>query len=180
MQNENKLDAQVNIPKFPINTTKYYVLDKNQDWVKDLLLELNEKADDKSADEYLNETSIEIKLELLKKFKPDSGEFLLLKGSVIAHYVTQCVRTLAPMNDSVDINLQACFIDSARESEDVYQDQTETFQENEMYDLYFYKKNQADIKEMIHEQIFLNINQYPIKDHDSELVWAKESSDKKQ
>lgn len=180
MQNENKLEALVNIPKFPMNTSKFYSLDTTQDWVKELLMELNEKADDQSPEENLQNTSINVELELLKKFKPDSGEFLLLKGRVKAHYVTQCVRTLVQMDDSVELELKACFIDSAKENEDIYQDQTETFQENEMYDLYFYQKNQADIKEMIHEQIFLNINQYPIKDHEAELVWAKETSDKKQ
>ena len=49
-----------------------------------------------------------------------------------------------------------------------------------MYDLYFYVKNKANLKEVIHEQVFLNLNQYPIKDAESELVWAKDESNTKQ
>lgn len=180
MNKENKLDAQINIPKFARNVTKYYSLSVDQDWVRDYLIELNEKADDKSPEEYLKETSIQIELEILKKFTPATGEYLLIKGSVETTYATQCVRTLTNMHDSLSTEFKVCFIDDLKSGDDQYADQTETFQENEMYDLYFFVKNKADIKEVIHEQIFLNINQYPIHDAEAELVWANGSSDNKQ
>jgi len=180
MNKENKLEAEIIIPKFPRNATQFYHLDKSQDWVRELLIELNEKADEKPVEEYLNETSLTIDLEILKKFTPATGEFLLVKGSIKATYATQCVRTLENMEDSLTTGIQACFIDELKSDDEIYADQSETFQENEMYDLYFYVKNKASIKEMIHEQIFLNINQYPVKDAERELVWGKEQSTSKQ
>ena len=41
--------------------------------------------------------------------------------------------------------------------------------DNDVYEIYFYQKRLVDFKEMIHEQIFLHYNQYPVLDADSKL-----------
>ena len=143
-------------------------------------MELNEKADDKSPEEYLKETSLDINLSLKKRFNPREGEMLLVSGTLTTEYATQCIRTLAPMKDSLDIEVNACFLDSSNQDKDMYKDQTETFQENQMFDLYFYEKKLIDLAAMLKEQIFLSYNQYPVLDAETELIWAKQESEKKQ
>ncbi len=177
---ETKMQEKLNIVKFPLNATKYYELDKSCDWVRALLLELNEKADEKKPEEYLANTDIKIQMEIKKLFKSQYGEFLIINLQFSSHYVTQCVRTLEEMEDSLHFEVNSCFLDREYEKLEEFEDQMEIYEDNQLNELYFYEKGFVDVKEMIHEQIFLNINQYPVKNSDSELNWAKETSELKQ
>lgn len=168
-QPNNKLEAKVGIHKFPLNNTKYFELDEQQNWLKALLTELNEKAQDKTPEEYLENSGLKLNLEITKKHSREFGDYLLVKGEFSANYFTACVRTLEEMTDSLNLSLKACFIATEYENDENFQDQTETFQDNELYELYFYSKNQIDMAEFVHEQIFLNMNQYPVKNADSPL-----------
>jgi hypothetical protein len=38
-----------------------------------------------------------------------------------------------------------------------------------VYEIYFYNKRTVEFQEMLHEQIFLNYDQYPVLDADSKL-----------
>ena len=180
MQNENKMEAKLNLVRFPLNTTKYYSLNTEQDWVKDLLIELNEKADDFTPEENLSKTSISVELEVSKKNKEACGDYILIKGQLKAKFLTRCVRTLQIMEDELELEIKACFLEEFYQEEEAYADQDEIFQDDDMYELYFTEKKFADVSEMIHEQIYLNINQYPIKDEETPLGWANETSDTKQ
>ena len=180
MKRENKCEGLLNITKMGRNQEKYYQLDKEQDWIESLLRELNENADEKSPQEYLEITHLNITLDLKKRFNPREGEMLLITGLVDTEYMTQCIRTLEPMREFLKIEIAACFLDTSNQEKEMYLDQTETFQENQMFDLYFYENKVADLKTMIKEQIFLNYNQYPVKNDEVELTWATQVSDKKQ
>lgn len=107
--NENTIEEKLNISKFPLNTTKFYSLDKSVDWVKAQLIELNEKAEEKTAEEFLAETHLSYEFELTKLFKKEYGEYLLLKATIRTNYVTQCVRTLEDMSDSLELEINICF-----------------------------------------------------------------------
>jgi uncharacterized metal-binding protein YceD (DUF177 family) len=175
MTNDNSLDAKLNIVKFPRDTKKSYVLGTEQDWVKALLIELNEKADAKSIEEFLEETSIELKIDIIKKYKEVCADYILISGEFKASYVTKCVRTLVDMPDSISLDFKACFLEEHFEKEEAYADQSEIYQDDDMYELYFYVKKFADLAEMVHEQVYLNINQYPVADEETPLNGANES-----
>ncbi len=177
---ENTLAGQLKITRFPLNTVKFYHLDKNQDWTQKLLMELNEKAESKSPEDVFAATDLTVELEIQKLFKKEYGEYLLVKGHLSTDYITQCVRTLEDMNDSLELEINACFLDEALEHDEAFQDQVDIFEKDQMYELYFYRKGLADIYEMVHEQVYLNINQYPIKDENTPLHWGKETSGTKQ
>ena len=177
---ETKLQEKLNIIKFPLNATKFYKLDQTCDWAKSLLVELNEKADEKSTEEKLSKTDISIELEIKKFYKSQYGEYIIVNVQFSSHYLTQCVRTLEEMEDSLHFEVNTCFLDKQHEKREEFEDQMEIYEDNQLNELYFFDKGFADLKEMIHEQIFLNINQYPVKNTDSELSWAKESSELKQ
>ncbi len=180
MKRENKCEALLNMTKMGQNQEKFYQLNQTQDWVESLLRELNENVDEKTPDEYLEVTHLNITLDLKKRFNPRDGEMLLITGLIETEYMAQCIRTLEPMREFLEVEIEACFLDSANQEKDMYLDQTETFQENQMHDLYFYDKKTVDLKNMIKEQIFLNYNQYPVKNDEVELTWAKQDTDKKQ
>lgn len=177
---ENVLAGKINIIKIPLNTPKYYKLGIDQDWVKALLVELNEKAEDKTPEEFLKETQLEIAVEMTKMFKKEYGEYLLIKVDLYTEYTTQCIRTLEDMKESLELAFQFCLVDKKMEDEEEFTERLDIFEKDEMYDLYFYEKGFGELAEIIHEQIYLNINQYPIKDAETPLAWGNDSSETKQ
>lgn len=176
-KHENKVAAQINLIKLPLNQTYEFELDQQTDWIKDILLELNEHATEKSPEAYLAETKLVVTGEVQKKSRPEMNEFLLITGKVQAEYATECVRTLKPMKVQMNFPFKACFVDSAMATSELFADADETYIENEVYELYFYNKRTADFQEMLHEQVFLNYDQYPVLDADSKLeeILAEES-----
>lgn len=82
MQNhDNKVAAQINLIKLPINTAFEFDLDQDTDFVKEILIELNENATDKTPEMYLQETYLDITGEIEKKNSAEMNEFLLVRGT---------------------------------------------------------------------------------------------------
>lgn len=169
MNKQDKVGAKINLIKLPANQVMGFELDQETDWVKEFLLEMNENATEKKPEEYLEETSIFISGEIEKKNKPDMGEFLIVKGTIEADYVTECVRTLKPMTVQLDVPFKVVFIDESLATSELFAEIDETYVENDVYEIYFYNKRTVEFQEMLHEQIFLNYNQYPVLDAESKL-----------
>ena len=171
MQNhDNKVAAQINLIKLPINTAFEFDLDQDTDFVKAILVELNENATDKTPEMYLQETYLDITGEIEKKNSDEMNEFLLVRGNIVAKYATECVRTLKPMKVDLDIPFKICFVDESLATSELFAEIDETWVENDVYEIYFYTKRTVDFQEMLHEQIYLNVNQYPVLDADAKLL----------
>lgn len=169
MNKHDKVAAKINLIKLPANSPIEFELDQETDWVREFLLEMNENATEKSPEANLEDTSIFISGEIEKKNKPDMGEFLLVKGTIQADYVTECVRTLKPMTVELDVPFKVAFMDESLATSELFAEIDETYVENDVYEIYFYNKRTVDLQEMLHEQIFLHYNQYPVLDADSKL-----------
>lgn len=171
MQNsDNKIGAEINLIKLPNNTKFEFEFDKETEWVKDILLELNENATDKTPEKFLLETELVLLGEVEKKNKLDMGEYLLIRGQIEADYATECVRTLKPMKVELTIPFKVVFIDESLATSELFAEIDETWVENDTYEIYFYNKRTVNFQEMIHEQIFLNYDQYPVLDADAKLL----------
>jgi uncharacterized metal-binding protein YceD (DUF177 family) len=169
MNKQDKISSKINLIKLAANNPIVFELDSETEWVKEFLIEMNENASEKTPEEYLNETSIFISGEMEKKNKPDLGEFLLVKGTIEADYVTECVRTLKPMTVQLDVPFKVIFVDETLATSELFAEIDETYVENDVYEIYFYNKRTVEFQEMLHEQIFLNYNQYPVIDAESKL-----------
>lgn len=167
---ENKVSAQINLIKLPVNNIFEFELDQNTDWIKEILMEMNEHATDRTPDILLKETSLKIFGEIEKKNNLEFGEFLLARGKIEANYATECVRTLKPMKVDLSVEFKCCFVDEAMASSEQFAQLDETWIENDTYDVYFYNKRTVNFQEMIHEQIYLNYNQYPVLDAEAKLL----------
>lgn len=174
------LDGKLNVSKFPLKAKQTYSLNEESPWVKSILMELNENAESKLPEEYLEQTYLKLELEVEKKHKGTYGEYLLINCVADTEYVTQCVRTLQEMKDSLHTEFKACIIDHAYEGGEELEDQVDIFMDQDVWELHFYENRIASLREIIHEQIYLNINQYPVSDYDAELPWAKETTTTKQ
>ncbi len=169
-KHENKVAAQINLIKLPNNTAYEFEFDQETDWVKEILVEMNENASEKKPEAYLKETSLFISGEVEKKNNTEMNEFLLMKGQIEATYVTECVRTLKPMKIDLVVPFKVCFVDESLATSELFAEIDETWVENDTYEIYFYTKRTVNFQEMIHEQIFLNYDQYPVLDADAKLL----------
>lgn len=169
MSKHEKVAAKINLIKLAANNPIHFELDQETDWVREFLIEMNENATEKTPEQNLEDTAIFISGEIEKKNKPDMGEFLVVKGTIEADYVTECVRTLKPMTVQLDVPFKVVFIDESLATSELFEGIDETYVENDVYEIYFYNNRTVDFQEMLHEQIFLNYNQYPVLDADSKL-----------
>jgi uncharacterized metal-binding protein YceD (DUF177 family) len=169
MSKNEKVGAKINLIKLAANNPIPFDLDQETDWVRQFLIEMNENATEKSPEAYLQETSIFISGVIEKKNKTDMGELLIVKGTVQTDYVTECVRTLKPMTVELDVPFKVVFIDESLATSELFAEIDETYVENDVYEIYFYNKRTVEFQEMLHEQIFLNYDPYPILDAESKL-----------
>ncbi len=170
-QLENLIPAQVKLSFLPASGfDRFELSEKNNDWVKELLIELNEKNSEESDDEKLSHTNLNIKMEIGKRHKGQFGEFALVKVQVDGTFTTECVKTLTPIEQILFVKFQACFLNESFEKSSEYEELTELFIENDVFELYFLNRGQADLKETLHEQIYLNVDPYPTKEDFSEEV----------
>jgi hypothetical protein len=169
-KNTSKVQAEINLIKLAPNQSFDFDIDeKNEDWVKEILMELNENAKDKTPEQNLEESYLSIAGDIEKKNKPDMGEYLLAKGQIECDYVTECVRTLKPMTVELSLSFKICFVDEEMAKTEQFHEVDELFVDGDMYEIYYYTNRTIQFKDMLHEQIFLNYNQYPVLDAESKL-----------
>jgi hypothetical protein len=68
------------------------------------------------------------------------------------------------MLEPLQFSFKACFLNQNLEKDEQYAEVDEVFEEGDVYQVYFFSRNHADLKEMIHEQIYLHYNSYPAID----------------
>lgn len=175
------LPAELGLLKLPLNVEiDFEMTEETEEWVKNILLEMNENATDKTPAENLEETYLHISGQMTKKFTSENGEYLLMSVRIQTEYNTECVRTLKPMSESMDLEFNVCFINETLATSELFAEIDETYLDGAVYEIYFYNKKTANIQEMVHEQIYLNYNQYPILDAESDIPGAAAEEPTKQ
>jgi hypothetical protein len=137
--------------------------DQKSPWVKELLLELNEKAEDLSDTLKLENSQLQIHLQFQKKQKMNSGDYLICELHVNTQFLTHCSQSFQLMKDNIEFSLKACFLHPELTESEECKDQTEYFTDGAVYELYFLNEvGNAPLKELVHEQLFLNLNYFPV------------------
>lgn len=169
MNKFDKIDAEVNILLLKPNEESVYKLNKSQDWLEGLLNELNDKVSERTTEQYLADSEINLDITLKRVHHQPFGNVLICRGHLEVSFFTECVRTLKEMKDEISIDFKACFIPNHFAEDEEYEDLDETFVDNDVHEVHFSENNIANLKEMTHELIYLNINQYPVIDEDGPI-----------
>lgn len=159
----HSLPNPVNISKLPLNQELEFQLNKELSWLGEILDEINQQANGVPGPVAFAQTSIDLKIKLIRRHNHDLQEHLILVGELSIQYFTNCVKTMALMKDQIELNLNSCFISKGFEDSEEYKDQTEIFIDQELRELYFFDKRQIELSEMIREQFYLNKNPYPVR-----------------
>ncbi len=158
---QDRLKNPLIVTQFSVNLPVEFELDKAQDWVNELLTELNENANQNNSTDQFRDTFLKIKLRAQRVNHSVYHDVILFNLLVESNYRTTCVKTLQEMISPLSFHSSLCFVSNIFEKEEELSEQTELFINNELHELYFFDKRKIDIKEAIHEQIYLYVDQYP-------------------
>lgn len=157
-----KLDAQINISKISMDVTTDYDLNEDVDWVAELMDELEENTD--REDEEYKKGSLEIEMSIKRKNEKPFADHVLIRGGFKTSFQMPCVRCLKLTRQTIEEPFTAAFMNKHFETEPEYEEADDIFTENENFDLYFHEKGNIDIKEMVHEQIYIHVDAFALHD----------------
>lgn len=158
MKINTQLDPIVPINKYSHDIIEDYELSTNVPWVQELLTELEEGLD---AEDVRPAGDLKIKLQISRKTNNFLGDHLILQGTLDTHFHQPCGRCLAPVAVQMEIPLSAAFLHDSKEKLPEYAEATTVFADNQEMELYFFHKGMADIREAIHEQVFIEVAPFP-------------------
>lgn len=155
----NHLEPQVYVNKYSFDIIEDYELnEKNTPWVQELLTELEEELEDEKE---ISKATMAIEAQITRKTNNYLNDHLIVKAHLHANFHLPCGRCLAPLAQEMDLNLAAAFLHESQEKKPEYAESTTVFADGQEMELYFYRKGVADIKEFLHEQIFIEVVPFP-------------------
>ncbi len=158
MKINTQLEPIVAVTNYSHDIIDDYELTTNVVWIKEFLNELEEQLDEEDV---RPEGQVNLKLQISRKTNTFLGDHLILHGQLMAHFHLPCGRCLHPLPQKLEIPIDAAFLHEAKEKFPEYAEATTVFADNMEMELYFFHKGMADIREAIHEQIFIEVAPFP-------------------
>ncbi len=155
--------GEINTKSLSIGKTYTYQIDENLHWPKSILDELEENIDEKTD---VSTHTISSTFSVTRKSDQFYKDHLIIKGDFQANFETRCIKCLKPMFHEIEGEFAVCFLGKEMESMPEFKDSTEIYYQEEELELYFYEKGKIDLYELIHEQIFMNVDDFPLHDED--------------
>ena len=163
MQDEN-LSSEIRISQFGQDQESSYQLGLKTSWVSELLDELQESLE---KSELPGDSNLQVELTLANKESPSLDEHFIVKGRFYGTYHTACIRCLTPTPQTVDNTFACCFLAEHLESAPEYEETNEIYCNEQNMELYFSgPKGHIDLKELIHEQLFMTVEPLPVHDEE--------------
>lgn len=155
------LEPQVYVNKYSFDIIEDYELsEQNTPWVQELLTELEEELPKEDTPEIAKAT-MQIEAQITRKTNNYLNDHLIVKAHLHANFHLPCGRCLFPLPQEMDLNLAAAFLHESQEKKPEYAESTTVFADGQEMELYFFRKGVADVKEFIHEQIFIEVTPFP-------------------
>jgi uncharacterized protein len=157
--------ATIKLTKQVVDIENHYQLDDEKvDWLKELVCELEEEVAEQYHQDELKKGSLKLNFSLLRRSNSTYKEHLVIQGDLNGTYQTPCVKCLELSNQIFSGSYSACFLHDSFESNPEYEEVDSIFCEGEEREVYFFSKGLIDLKEFIHEQIYMNIGPFPLHD----------------
>lgn len=154
------VDQKINVGKLSSGKIYEFKVDQYTPWLKELLEELNEDVR-MGFISPSSQGSINCEGSYYKKIRPEYGEYAVVKAKLFAKFYTNCVSTGKVMLDEINVDFEACFLGQSFKNDPDYKDEIEFYIDNSTMDLFFLDHNQLDLKEVLHEYLYLNKDPYP-------------------
>lgn len=154
----------INISLFDEEPESYEFDQKNSEWVGEILKEIENDFFDEELPK--GEGKIQTNLEVKRLVNNIYGEHLIVRGEAKGQYYAACVRCLDPSFQEFECDFRVAFINSRYEKEPEYEEITHIFADGEDVELYFHEKGKANVKEMLHEQVYMHLEPLPLHAED--------------
>lgn len=156
------IGALFSVGKIPMNSALEVSVDQKQEWVQELLGELNENAPEKEREGELN---LDLSLERLGTGK--TKDQVIIQGQAWGEYFTSCIRCLETMPHDLQLEFQCSLVPEEMKDHPEYRDQDTVLWNNEELDLYFYlPSDEVNLKELVRERVFLALDHFPLHAED--------------
>lgn len=158
-----KINTQID-PVVPLNKyshdiiEEYELSDLKTPWLHEILTELHEQLD---PEDVYPAGSLKLKLHITRKKNTFLGDHIIVRAEIDAFYHMPCGLTLVPVSQHMLLSVNAAFLHESQEKRPEYAEATTVFADNDEMELYFYRKGMIDVKEFVHEQIFLEVPAFP-------------------
>ncbi len=153
------IDPEILFTKYAHDIIEEYDLSNTKNpWIDEILTELHDQLD---PEDVYPAGSFNLKLTVARKKKFFLGDHLVVRAIIDAKYHLPCGLTLVPLFQHMQHSVNAVFLHDSQEKLPEYAEATTAFADNEEMELYFYHKGLANIKEFIHEQVFLEVPAFP-------------------
>lgn len=149
------------LSEFKVDEAQEFVASFKQDaWVNNILLELEADLD---KTESFRPGKLEFSFDVLRKVAKPLGDHLRVSGYFEADYQTPCVRCLKLTDQHIEGDVFGVWANEAITKLPEFEDESFLLGGQE-YDLYTLDKGEANLKEFLHEQVFMNAVFLPLHD----------------
>lgn len=166
-----KLSAIVNISDFSDVDYHCTVDNINTTWTKEILNEIEGDFFDDQLPK--DEGKLTADLRVKRLVNNIYGEHLIVRGSAHVRYYAACVRCLEASLQEADSEFCVAFIHSRYENDPEYGEISHILADGEEAELYFHDKGKANLKELLHEQIYMNLEPLPLHDENCKGLCAQ-------
>jgi hypothetical protein len=154
------MENRQTVSKLPKEGDLEVYLDGETPWLGEILEELNE---DLTSSDYEGEgeASIVFKGNLIRKWSDRFQDYIILTGNIKATFYALEINSGEVILDHIDVPVKACWILEELREKFGYEEETEIWFDEDEYDLYYYDRNNVELKPVLNEYVFLNKNPYP-------------------
>lgn len=156
--NVKKLTESINIKDLNPDVIEELKVSNEVPWIQALVDELEEDNDGEKGE---LPSTVELDLKITLRSTKFYGDYVTVKAGIKAKYYAPCIRCLALTRQELELDVNGLFLHDSYASKPEYQDISSYFIENEEMELYFHKKGQVELKEFIHEQIYVEKEAFP-------------------
>jgi len=157
-------NGRINVRSYPFNQEDEYHFDVKTPWIKNLLEELEEDQMVEGND--ISSGTMEVTLNIQKKSSNTLKDHFILFGKVKAFYPCSCIRCLELTQESFESEFSCCFIDSELANGPKFEESSHINHGMNELELYAYEDGFLNLKELIHENIYMAANPLPLHHED--------------
>ncbi len=155
---QKKLPATLHLKDMHPDVIDERIISNETPWVEELVRELEEDNDGETGPK---PSFVKLDLKITLRDTKFYGEYVVVKSKINAEYYAPCIRCLALTHQVIDTEVNGLFLHESYATKPEYQEISSYFIENEEMELYYQNKGQVELKEFIHEQIYIERDGFP-------------------
>lgn len=159
----DSINPLINLDEYGDTQLEYSLTQDTCKWIREILDEI--ESDIESEKDFSGKPGfLGVHLYIQKKETGSYGVHLTIAGRVTTDYTAPCVRCLEPAEESSDLEFAAVYLNQHFEDTEEFQETSHIYIGQEEMELYFHEKGKVDIKELVREQLYMELEPLPVHD----------------